>query len=231
MNPSELDALLRQMLADHRLSGSEKDALAGWVHEHVRTDSDRGAARSRVFEIARQTAADDSTRQLLNWVEAALKAVMPVRAAAPAAGVEPACACFSPGEACLNRIVNRFRTARQSADVCVFTITDDRITRALLDAHRRGVAIRIITDNEKAFDAGSDIDRIAAAGVAVRVDRTPFHMHHKFALFDGVRLLNGSYNWTRGAAEQNEENLVDTGDPKLVADFRRAFETLWARLA
>ena len=26
------------------------------------------------------------------------------------------------------------------------------------------------------------------------------HMHHKFAIFDGERLINGSYNWTRGAA-------------------------------
>ena len=58
----------------------------------------------------------------------------------------------------------------------------------------------------------------------VKVDRTPFHMHHKFAIFDGARLLNGSYNWTRGAANDNEENLIDTGDPRLLAAFRRQFE-------
>ncbi len=47
------------------------------------------------------------------------------------------------------------------------------------------------------------------------------------ARFDGCRLLTGSDNWTRGADEQNEENLPDTGDPAVLA----AFAGLWARLA
>jgi mitochondrial cardiolipin hydrolase len=115
--------------------------------------------------------------------------------------------------------------------VCVFTITDDRLADALLAAHRRGVAIRVLTDNDKAHDLGSDIERIAAAGVAVRIDRTPFHMHHKYAIFDGRRLLNGSYNWTRGAARDNQENVVVTDDPALVARFAAAFEALWGQLA
>jgi phosphatidylserine/phosphatidylglycerophosphate/cardiolipin synthase-like enzyme len=127
-------------------------------------------------------------------------------------------------------IVSRFGAARRSADLCVFTITDDRITRALLDAHRRGVRVRLVTDNDKACDRGADIQQIEVAGVAVKVDRTPFHMHHKFAIFDGVRLLNGSYNWTRGAANDNEENLIDTGDPRLLAAFQRRFDELWAKL-
>jgi phosphatidylserine/phosphatidylglycerophosphate/cardiolipin synthase-like enzyme len=75
------------------------------------------------------------------------------------------------------------------------------------------------------------VAQIAAAGVPVRVDRTPFHMHHKFALFDGARVLTGSYNWTRGAAEQNEENLLDTGEPAVVAAFAREFVALWDKLA
>jgi phosphatidylserine/phosphatidylglycerophosphate/cardiolipin synthase-like enzyme len=55
------------------------------------------------------------------------------------------------------------------------------------------------------------------------------HMHHKFAVFDAARLLNGSYNWTRGAADTNYENLVDTADPRLVAAFAAEFERLWNR--
>ena len=44
-------------------------------------------------------------------------------------------------------------------------------------------------------------------------------MHHKFAIFDGTRLVNGSYNWTRGAADLNYENLVESADPWLLATF------------
>ena len=226
-----LDDLLRRSLADHKLSGSEKQELTGFALKQIDSDQDRAVARSRVFEVARQAAADEPARQVLSWVEAALKALTPMAAGGPPESpAGPADAFFSPGDACLRQIVHRFATARRTADVCVFTITDDRITRAILDAHRRGVTVRVVTDNEKAFDLGSDVQQIGAAGVPVKVDRTPFHMHHKFAVFDGARLLNGSYNWTRGAARDNEENLIDTGDPKLVAAFLRQFEDLWSKL-
>ena len=143
----------------------------------------------------------------------------------------PAAAYFSPGLECLGQIVHRLLYARKSVEICVFTITDDRIARAILDCHRRGVPVRIISDNEKMHDLGSDVIRLDDAGIELRIDRTPYHMHHKYAIFDGARLLNGSYNWTRGAAEQNEENLIDTGDPDLLRAFGAHFEQLWERLA
>jgi len=90
--------------------------------------------------------------------------------------------------------------------------------------------VRIVTDNDKEFDAGSDIAQLRQAGVPVAVDRTDAHMHHKFALFDGTWLLNGSYNWTRSAAQFNEENLVVHNDPGLVRQFQAQFDTLWTRL-
>jgi phosphatidylserine/phosphatidylglycerophosphate/cardiolipin synthase-like enzyme len=138
---------------------------------------------------------------------------------------------FSPGDACLMVICEELRAARESADLCVFTITDDRISKAVLDAHRRGVRVRIITDNDKALDQGSDVHRLRRAGIAVREDDTPYHMHHKFAVFDGESMLTGSYNWTRGAAENNQENLVVSNDPRLVDPFTREFETLWRKFA
>ena len=73
---------------------------------------------------------------------------------------QPDGAYFSPGDACLNQIVARFNGARSRADVCVFTITDNRITNAILKAQQRGVRLRIITDNDKAEDLGSDVQEL-----------------------------------------------------------------------
>jgi phosphatidylserine/phosphatidylglycerophosphate/cardiolipin synthase-like enzyme len=109
----------------------------------------------------------------------------------------------------------------------VFTITDDELTDAVLDAHRRGVKVRVITDNDKANDLGSDVDRLARAGVPVRMDRTEHHMHHKFAVFDGHTVATGSYNWTRSAATHNRENVAVTNDPKLVRAYAEGFDGLW----
>lgn len=139
-------------------------------------------------------------------------------------------AFFSPGDSCLQAILAGIRGAKSSLKICVFTISDDRITQAILEARRRGVQVRILTDNEKLFDKGSDIRQLAAAGVTVRVDESPNHMHHKFALFDNHTLLTGSYNWTRSAALYNHENLLVTDQQSLVKDFCGEFDRLWQEL-
>ena len=49
------------------------------------------------------------------------------------------------------------------------------------------------------------------------------YMSQKFALYDDARLLSGSYNWTRSAANYNQENLIVTADRAIVERFRQAF--------
>ncbi|MCU0704359.1 MAG: phospholipase D-like domain-containing protein [Fimbriiglobus sp.] len=230
MNAAELDALLRQFMVDHKLSDTEKKALARWVETNVTTEQKRGVARSRVFATARHAVSDPQAVQIIDFLEDVLKVLLPMGGATPTSAA-PDEAFFSPGDTCLGRIVSRLNGARRTADICVFTITDDRITTAILAAYKRGVKVRIITDNDKAFDEGSDVRRLQEAGIPLLVDHTPYHMHHKFALIDRSRLINGSYNWTRSAATSNEENITDTGDPALLAAFQREFDSLWQKLS
>lgn len=136
---------------------------------------------------------------------------------------------FSPGEAILQKLNGLLGSARETLDLCLFTISDDRLTRGIIDASRRGVAVRIVTDNDKRHDDGSDITTIARSGIPVRVDPAGVHMHHKFALFDGKCLAIGSYNWTRGATS-NFENLLVTWSPGVVAMFSGEFNALWKRM-
>ncbi|MFK7778355.1 MAG: phospholipase D-like domain-containing protein [Gimesia sp.] len=140
-------------------------------------------------------------------------------------------ALFSPGDDCSQRICRLIDSARKQIDICVFTITDDRVTRAISAAHQRHIQVRIISDNDKSSDLGSDIDRLSQSGIPVRIDKTNYHMHHKFALFDSKLILTGSYNWTRSASRNNSENLVITNDPTLLPRFESEFEKLWKEYA
>ncbi len=228
MNAAELDAMLRQFLVDHKLSASERQTLMTWAEKNVTTEQKLNVARNRVFEAARQAVTDPTGVEVIDFLEAALKVIVPTENTGGSG--QSSAACFSPGDACLGMIVNHIINARRTIDICVFTITDDRISNTIIAAHKRGVKIRIITDNEKAYDAGSDVPRFRGAGIPLIVDESPYHMHHKFAIFDGRRLLNGSYNWTRGAAADNEENIIDTDDRNLIAKFQHEFEALWIGL-
>jgi mitochondrial cardiolipin hydrolase len=225
MTPEDMDAWLANSLQDRRLSRSERQAL-GAMTGSLGSTADRDLIRRKAFEIAR-TALPDPT--LLDWLEDVLKAVRDDAETARKTSVAEA--YFSPGEDCRRAIIGLLERSRNTVEVCVFTITDDRLADALLGARRNGVSIRVITDNAKAEDLGSDVGRLEQAGIPVRVDRSPYHMHHKFAVFDAATLLTGSYNWTRGAAVDNEENLIVSNEPRLVSPYRSAFERLWASLA
>jgi len=234
MDRTEIERFLAQSLADRKLSGGEKQALAAWLAEHAKSDQRKGEIRHAAFELARIAVADPDASHVVAWLEDAMKAIVPIQPGSAPREMSPDSAYFSPGEECLQRILRRLHSVKRAADLCVFTITDDRISRAIVDAHRRGVALRIISDAEKANDLGSDMQQFQQEGIAVRLmrvmsadSRSSGHMHHKFALFDGLRLINGSYNWTRGAAAINYENLIDSADPGLLQRFAAEFERLW----
>ncbi len=137
---------------------------------------------------------------------------------------------FSPGPSCREKIIDLLRKAKKTADICVFTITDNNISREITRAADRGLTIRVLSDDEKAEDLGSDIEEFARHGIPVRTDDARSHMHHKFALFDSSELITGSYNWTRSAADYNEENLVAIRDGNTVRAFQEEFNRLWEKM-
>jgi mitochondrial cardiolipin hydrolase len=227
MDTEEVDRALRATLDDGRLSRGERDALLELLRQSPVDEARLAQLRARAFALARESLKEPSALARLGWVEEFVKLLAQLR---PAEASPSSHACFSPGDGCLMTILGELGRTRHSADICVFTITDDRITSAILAAHARRVAIRIITDNDKQYDQGSDIERLRGAGIPLRVDITEHHMHHKFAVLDSRRLLNGSYNWTRSAATYNEENLIVTSDPALVATFAKQFGSMWDAL-
>lgn len=134
---------------------------------------------------------------------------------------------FSPGPDCKNLILSKIRNAEISLNICVFTISDNDISREIINAFKRGLEVRIITDNYKMHDKGSDILELQREGVAVRIDESDSHMHHKFMVVDDVITLTGSYNWTRSAELYNQENTISIEDESFSNAFNLEFEKLW----
>jgi len=226
INKQEIEHALAVTLEDEKLSANEKSALRQ-LFETFGSDAEiLNFVRNRAFQLVAEQLRQnpDKASQLLKWLEQVVKTVDNVRNVHVA---EPATVHFSPGKACADRIIALLQQAKKSIEVCVFTISDNRISKELLLAHERGVKVRVITDNDKSNDRGSDITYLVEKGVAVRMDTSPSHMHHKFAIFDNRQLVNGSFNWTRSASDYNQENIVVTGDPGLVKAFHRMYLKLW----
>ncbi len=220
----ELEEKFQQTLDERRLSRSERQALSALFAEIDPLTEERATYLGRAFEAAASAMSQSDDRELLDWLLAVTKSVT---LAAADHCAETAEAWFQPRHNCAARLRSLISESASTIDVCVFTITDNSLAHALLDAHSRGVEVRLITDDLKSLDPGSDIARLKKAGIPVRFDASIDHMHHKFAIFDRRVVVTGSYNWTRSAAENNHENIVVTDQRVLVRAFRTEFEQLW----
>ncbi len=230
MKDHEVKALFQSTLEDFQLSRSERSEVRVLTDSINGNEQRRALYRSMAFDAAREALASADTgqrHQVLEWLENTVKTLHPAENLPNTGKARAASAFFSPDDNCVGKIIDCFAQTRASVDICVFTITDNRIADAIEKAHRRRVQIRVISDDDKSMDAGSDIERLERAGIAVRMDRSEHHMHHKFAIFDKTQLLTGSYNWTRSASLHNDENFLITGDAELLKAFTRMFDKLW----
>ncbi len=226
MRQEQIDDLLKSTLDDFRVSRGEKRILEGIVREHGDSEQQLGFLRHRAFAVARESIVGPEGIPAMEWLEDAIK-VFQSREEPDQNSTQ---VYFSPGDDCPQIIVNQLQRASSSIDICVFTITDNRIADAIRDAFVRGVAVRIISDNDKSLDPGSDIERLMGLGVPVRIDQTDHHMHHKYAVFDQKTTLTGSYNWTRSADKHNDENFLITSEAAINRAYLGHFDRLWDAL-
>jgi len=142
--------------------------------------------------------------------------------------VSPVTAYFSPRGGCAAAVVAALDSARKTLDVAIFALTHDDITNALLSAHQRGVAMRVVVDADEAKGKYSDHAKLIAAGIDVRIDVMSGLLHDKIAVVDGATLVTGSFNWTRSADRENAENLLVITLPDVVGQYALQYEKIWA---
>ena len=226
----ELITALEATFDDIKLSNDEKYNLRDLFKQYQDDLEVLNFVRNSAFKIVQDHLRQSESQGIiaLKWLEKVIKVLDTVKA--PVITTPISDAYFSPGDVCKNKIISCLRSASQTIEICVFTISDNDIRDEILSAHQRGVQVRVITDNDKANDRGSDVDFLESQGVPLRVDKTDNHMHHKFAIFDQAILLNGSFNWTRSASIYNDENITVQNDKILTKKFSIYFEKMWKKL-
>ncbi len=96
--------------------------------------------------------------------------------------------------------------ARASVDLAVLQLDLWSIRDALIDAHRRGVAVRVVTDSDYLDEA--EIQDLIQTGITVLSDRREGLMHNKFVVIDRQEIWTGSMNFTISETYRNNNNLI-----------------------
>jgi phosphatidylserine/phosphatidylglycerophosphate/cardiolipin synthase-like enzyme len=138
---------------------------------------------------------------------------------------------FSPNRHAADTVIGFIDRTVTSLDIAVYSITHDRIADAIIRAHQRGVAVRVLMDKTQAGGKYADDERMEAAGIPVYRDRVTGLMHAKYALSDvgseQRAVAAGSFNWTLNADTKNVEHLTVLRLKYIVDEFQAHFEEIW----
>jgi phosphatidylserine/phosphatidylglycerophosphate/cardiolipin synthase-like enzyme len=140
-------------------------------------------------------------------------------------------AVFSRGDSIAEVVEDFILSATESVYAAVYRFNSRRIARALSDARRKGIEIRLVVDKSRYERSRATQELLAKADFPFRLaqgrDGEGSKMHHKFVVLDEQVVLTGSYNWTYASEEKNHEGLLVLKDAAVIEAHLREFHELW----
>ncbi|MBK9034027.1 MAG: phosphatidylserine/phosphatidylglycerophosphate/cardiolipin synthase family protein [Myxococcales bacterium] len=133
----------------------------------------------------------------------------------------------TPGDSRL-RIQTLIASATTSLDLALYYLSDSAIRAALLTAHNRGVAVRVLLAATSEIAENAAIaTTLSQAGIPVRTLANPT-MHAKVIIADNAAALIGSNNMSITSMRDNREVGVIVREPSAVTPTRTQFAADWA---
>ena len=138
--------------------------------------------------------------------------------------------CFSPLGACDKKLVALIDTATKTLEVLIYSVNLPEVADAIARAKARGVVVRMIVDTSQLSQAKEipQIQKLADAGVPMKRDGHAGIMHMKVVIVDDTTFELGSFNFTNGGANLNNENMLIWSCPRNAMLYKQEFERLWA---
>src|SRR5690606_19160920 len=144
--------------------------------------------------------------------------IAPSRPAGPAVVDRDIAVYFSPNGGCLDAVANAIASARKSIHVQAVILSTTRVSRPLIEAHRRGVEVVVIFDHDWANEPISLDGDLVEAGIPVYLDAPQDgSAHSKLMLIGGPTDLTAGLSSAGGADGNNRESLRPTRHRPLIA--------------
>jgi phosphatidylserine/phosphatidylglycerophosphate/cardiolipin synthase-like enzyme len=122
-------------------------------------------------------------------------------------------------------LVTAIDSARLSVDVAAYSLSLNSVRDALIDAHKRGVRVRMVMESEN-LDR-SDPQKLKDAGIPILGDRREGLMHDKFIVIDNSEVWTGSLNFTDSGTYADNNNLIRIRSVKIAEDYTKEFEEMF----
>jgi len=122
----------------------------------------------------------------------------------------------------LARAINE---ARLSIDVAAYSFSLNTIRNALINAHKRGVHVRMVMESTN-MDR-SDPQALMDAGIPIIGDNREGLMHDKFMVIDKAEVWLGSMNYTDSGTYDDNNNMMRILSTKIAEDYSVEFNEMF----
>ncbi|WP_272654140.1 MULTISPECIES: phospholipase D family protein [unclassified Providencia] len=117
---------------------------------------------------------------------------------------------FSPEGSAQAAILEFINSAQKEILVSAYSFTSPEIVRALTQAKRRGVDVKIVVDykGNTAKSSVAAMNLVVNAGIQIRTIQKYAIHHDKFIIVDRESVETGSFNYSKSANTRNSENVI-----------------------
>jgi len=127
--------------------------------------------------------------------------------------------CFTPPSGCTSVIASRISKAQESIYVQAYGFTSGEIAKALINAHNRGVKVKVLLDKSNIGAKHSKMRDLREAGIEVDIDGISGIAHNKIIIIDRREVVTGSFNFTTSADIRNTENVIIVNNSEIAKKY------------
>ena len=136
---------------------------------------------------------------------------------------------YGPEDRPLEHLVRTYDRAKRYIFVAAYGLTSPLSVTALIDAKKRGVDVRVLTDRERLNDPKQHtaLSALREARIPIKINQHDGLMHLKQVVVDDEINTSGSMNQTTSGNRYNDERLDIIRDHAMTVKAREKFLSLW----
>ena len=127
----------------------------------------------------------------------------------------------------LSEIINK---SKKYIYIPTFLFTHKKLEQELINAHNRGIDIKIIIDSTNTYGQHSVFKELRNVGIPVKVENYAGKMHAKTMIIDDEYLVIGSANFSNSGENKNDENMLIINNKILTQFYKKYFEYFWEKI-
>lgn len=125
------------------------------------------------------------------------------------------------------KISDLIKDSKESIFFSIYTFSYKKIAKDLIEAHKNGVKVTVLFENEKIKEDNTIYNMLRQNGIKTITLDDKRKMHLKAMLIDDTTAIIGSANYTKKSFEENVDLIYVTQDEKLISklkEFRAKFD-------